>query len=396
MLMFKKSFTQQMPIPEGAIASAVEVMRTGRLHRYNTLDGELSETDLLEKQFADYLDVKYCLSCASGGYAIYIALLCVGVKAGEKVLCNAFTLAPVPGAITNAGGEPVLVETTADLTIDLNDLARKASQPDVRYLLLSHMRGHVADMNAIVDICDSYGVTLIEDCAHTMGAKWRGKASGTFGKVACFSAQTYKHINAGEGGFLVTNDDGVMAKAIIYSGSYMLFDQHPTLPPKEWFDEVACSTPNYSGRMDNLRAAILRPQLARLDRQCKRWNSLYAAMEDALSWLPGVVLTKRSDDEVFVGSSIQFSFPDLPAEHFPALVRGCQRRGVALKWVGAPEPSGYSSKFNHWQYLAPSAPLPQTEKVLSTLIDMRIPLTFEESDAEVIAQIISDVLKQTQ
>ncbi len=263
MLMFKKSFTQQMPIPEGAIASAVEVMRTGRLHRYNTLDGELSETDLLEKQFADYIGVKYCLSCASGGYAIYIALLCVGVKAGEKVLCNAFTLAPVPGAITNAGGEPVLVETTAELTIDLNDLARKASQPDVRYLLLSHMRGHVADMNAIMDICDSYGVTLIEDCAHTMGAKWRGKASGTFGNVACFSAQTYKHINAGEGGFLVTNDDGVMAKAIIYSGSYMLFDQHPTLPPKERFDEVACSTPNYSGRMDNLRAAILRPQLAR-------------------------------------------------------------------------------------------------------------------------------------
>ncbi|MGF1704637.1 DegT/DnrJ/EryC1/StrS family aminotransferase [Enterovibrio baiacu] len=394
--MFKKSFTQQMPIPERAIASAVEVMRTGRLHRYNTLDGELSETDLLEKQFADYLGVKYCLSCASGGYAIYIALLCVGVKAGEKVLCNAFTLAPVPGAITNAGGEPVLVETTAELTIDLNDLARKASQPDVRYLLLSHMRGHVADMNAIMDICDSYGVTLIEDCAHTMGAKWRGKASGTFGKVACFSAQTYKHINAGEGGFLVTNDDGVMAKAIIYSGSYMLFDQHPTLPPKERFDEVACSTPNYSGRMDNLRAAILRPQLARLDRQCKRWNSLYAAMAEALSWLPGVVLPKRSDDEAFVGSSIQFSFPDLPTECFPAFVRGCQKHGVTLKWVGAPEPSGYSSKFNHWQYLPPSTPLPQTEKVLSTLIDMRIPLTFEESDAEVIAQIMSDVLKEIQ
>ncbi len=110
-------------------------------------------------------------------------------------------------------------------------------------------------------LCNQKGIVVIEDCAHTMGASWNGRKSGTFGLVSCFSTQTYKHINSGEGGFLVTDNDEVMAKAIIYSGSYMLFDRHPTLPPLETFSEIATATPNYSGRMDNLRAAILAPQL---------------------------------------------------------------------------------------------------------------------------------------
>ncbi|WP_407333958.1 DegT/DnrJ/EryC1/StrS family aminotransferase [Enterovibrio sp. 27052020O] len=390
---FKKSFTQQMPIPENAIASAVEVMRTGRLHRYNTVSGERSEADLLDKQFADYLGMKYCLSCASGGYALYVALLCAGVKQGDAVLCNAFTLAPVPGAINNAGGVPVLVETADDLTIDLDDLATKVKETGAKFLLLSHMRGHIADMDAVVAICEQGGVALIEDCAHTMGADWNGKKSGTFGLVSCFSTQTYKHINSGEGGFLVTNDDQVMAKAIIYSGSYMLFGQHPTLPPIETFEGIAKGTPNYSGRMDNLRAAILRPQLAHLDEQCERWNQLYLAMVSALSSLRGIRLIERSPKEHFVGSSIQFSFPDLTANQLSQLVKGCTARGVSLKWVGDSQPSGYSSKYDHWEYLQDQPPLPQTERVLGSLLDMRIPLTFEQSDAASIAQVIAEVLE---
>ncbi|MBV7298269.1 DegT/DnrJ/EryC1/StrS family aminotransferase [Enterovibrio paralichthyis] len=391
---FTKPFTQQLPIPESAIASAIDVMRTGRLHRYNTLQGEHSVADLLDLQFATYLGMKYCLSCASGGYALYIALLCAGVKNGDPVLCNAFTLAPVPGAINNAGGVPVLVETTEDLTIDLADLAAKAEESGAKFLLLSHMRGHLVDMDALMALCNQKGIVVIEDCAHTMGASWNGRKSGTFGLVSCFSTQTYKHINSGEGGFLVTDNDEVMAKAIIYSGSYMLFDRHPTLPPLETFSEIATATPNYSGRMDNLRAAILAPQLEGLDEQCQRWNRLYHAFADALSTLPGVRLPNRPPEEEFVGSSIQFSFPDLSPAQLSALVSGCEARGVVLKWLGDSKPSGYSSKYNHWAYLDTSRELPQTERVLGTLLDMRIPLTFDEADGQIIASVIAEVLNE--
>ena len=83
---FEKSFTQQEPIPEAAIAKAVEVMRSGKLHRYNTAPGEHSEAALLEQEFAASLGVDYCLACASGGYAIHIALKACGMQPGDTVL----------------------------------------------------------------------------------------------------------------------------------------------------------------------------------------------------------------------------------------------------------------------------------------------------------------------
>ena len=119
---FTGAFTQQEPIGDTAIAAAVEVMKTGRLHRYNQIAGEQSQVSLLEAEYAAYQEQSYCLACASGGYAMHIALLAAGMQRGEPVLTNAFTLSPVPGAIVNAGGKPVLVECTRDLVIDLDDL----------------------------------------------------------------------------------------------------------------------------------------------------------------------------------------------------------------------------------------------------------------------------------
>ncbi|MGI9368185.1 MAG: DegT/DnrJ/EryC1/StrS family aminotransferase, partial [Ruegeria sp.] len=162
---FTGSFTQQESIPEEAIEAAIAVMRHGRLHRYNVAQGELGETALLEQEFASQMGARFCLAVASGGYALATALRAVGVKPGDPVLTNAFTLAPVPGAIASVGAQPVFVGVTDALTIDLDDLALKAGQ--ARVLMLSHMRGHLCDMDRLMQICDSAGVIVIEDCAHT-------------------------------------------------------------------------------------------------------------------------------------------------------------------------------------------------------------------------------------
>ena len=261
---FTGSFTQQEPIPDEGIASALAVLRHGRLHRYNTAPGELSETALLEQEFAGFTGAAYALAVASGGYALGCALRAVGVCPGDKVLTNAFTLAPVPGAIAALGAVPVFVGVTERLVIDLDDLALKVQSSGAKVLMLSHMRGHICDMDALMAICDAADVTVIEDCAHTMGASWNGVPSGRHGAVGCYSTQTYKHMNSGEGGFLVTDDAEIAARAVMLSGSYMLYERHLAAPPPEAFAEVKYMTPNVSGRMDNLRAAILRPQLAAL------------------------------------------------------------------------------------------------------------------------------------
>ncbi|MEM6944885.1 MAG: aminotransferase class I/II-fold pyridoxal phosphate-dependent enzyme, partial [Pseudomonadota bacterium] len=282
-LRFTKSFTQQEPISEAAIERAVAVMRTGRLHRYNTAPGEEAEAALLERDFAAWQGARYCLACASGGYAMQIALRAAGIEAGDGVLSNAYTLAPVPGAIAAVGARAVLVETGPDWRIDLDDLAAKAATSGARFLLLSHMRGHIAPMDRVLEICAGHGILLIEDCAHTMGARWSGKRSGNFGAVACFSTQTYKHLNSGEGGLLTTDDAEIAARAILHSGSYMLFERHGAAPGPEAFDAHKLTTPNQSGRMDNLRAAILRTELGALPERIARWGALYAAMEAGLA-----------------------------------------------------------------------------------------------------------------
>ena len=216
---FDKPFTRQEPIPEAAIERAVEILRSGRLHRYNTAAGEISEAALLESEFADWQGARFCLATASGGQALQIALRAIGVRPGAKVLANAYTLAPVPGAIYAAGGVPVLVEIDEEWHTDLDDLRAKAEATGAQYFMLSHMRGHIADMDNICAICDELEITVIEDCAHTMGAKWKGIRSGNFGRIACFSTQTYKHLNSGEGGLLTTDDPEVAARAVIASGS---------------------------------------------------------------------------------------------------------------------------------------------------------------------------------
>lgn len=384
---FTGSFTQQEPIPDEGIAAALKVLRHGRLHRYNTAPGELSETALLEEEFAAFTGARYCLAVASGGYALGCALRALGVGPGDKVLTNAFTLAPVPGAIASLGAAPVFVEVTEDLTIDLSHLKRQIAETGAGVLLLSHMRGHICEMGKLMALCDGAGVRVVEDCAHTMGAEWNGVASGRHGVMACYSTQTYKHMNSGEGGLLISDDADVMARAILLSGSYMLYDRHRAAPPPEVFAGLRYEVPNVSGRMDNLRAAILRPQLKLLPGQVARWNRLYRAMEAGLAGTPGLRLIPRPAAERYVGSSFQFLLPGWPGERMREVVTRCGARGVELKWFGAGEPAGFTSKYDQWRYANP-APLPQTEAVLAGLLDLRLPLTFSPGDCALIARII--------
>ena len=393
---FTGSFTQQEPIPEAGIEAAIAVLRHGRLHRYNTAPGEVAETALLEEEFAAFTGARYCLAVASGGYAMATALRAMGVGQGDPVLTNAFTLAPVPGAIASLGAKPVFIETTPDLTIDFAHLETMAVATGSTVLMLSHMRGHLADMPVLMALCDRLGLRVVEDCAHTMGAAWDGTPSGRFGRVGCYSMQTYKHMNAGEGGFLITDDEDIAARSVLLSGSYMLYARHRAAPPPEAFAGIRLSIPNISGRMDNLRAAILRPQIALLKDRAARWNALYRVLETGLTDTPGLRLVPRPPAEAFVASSFQFSLPEWDGSRVAALVARCALRGVELKWFGAPDPIAFTSRYDHWAYADPT-PLPQTDRVLAGLIDMRLPLTFTPEDAAVIARIIrAEVLSVAQ
>jgi dTDP-4-amino-4,6-dideoxygalactose transaminase len=384
---FKGNFTQQEPIPEEGIAAAMAVMRSGRLHRYNLGPDEEGEAAALEREFAAAMGVPYCLAVASGGYALACALRAIGVRAGEPVLTNAFTLAPVPGSIASIGAVPVFVEVTQALTLDIDDVVVKAKATGAKVLMLSHMRGHLCDMDRLMAVCNDLGVKVIEDCAHTMGARWNGRLSGTDGLIGCYSTQTYKHMNSGEGGLLVTRDPEVMARAVMLSGSYMLYGKHTASPGAEAFETVRYETPNVSGRMDHLRAAILRPQLRALEAQCERWNERYRVVEAGVRGTPGLTVVERPAQEHYVGSSIQFLLLDWPGEQVREVLARCLARGVDMKWFGADEPVAFTSRYDSWHYVD-AARMPKSDRILAGIVDMRLPLTFSLEDCAQIAGII--------
>jgi dTDP-4-amino-4,6-dideoxygalactose transaminase len=315
----------------------------------------------------------------------------VGVSPGDKVLCNAFTLAPVPGAIENAGAEPVFVEIDEAYLTDLSDLESKANRSGAGFFLLSHMRGHIVDMDRVSELCRRLDLTLIEDCAHTVGCRWGDRFTGTFGHVGCFSSQTYKHMNSGEGGLLVTDDEDVIAQAILFSGSYMLYDRHASRPPLEVFERFKKQIPNYSLRMSNLCAALIRPQLADLDRQCRRWNERYDLLEAELDGIDHIRVPRRHAKEGYVGSSLQFTLTGIDLPAVEAFLKTCAERGVELKWFGAREPIGFTSSWESWQYIKDRPSLPRTRETLDFLCDLRIPLTFTLEDCITVATVIRQV-----
>ncbi len=204
------------PIPEAARAEIERLLASGDLFRYTA--SEAAPVTLLEAEFAELLGSRYALAVSSCSAALFLSLKALDLPRGAKVLIPAFTFAAVPSAVIHADCVPVLVEVGANFRIDMADFAARLTG-DIAAVLISHMRGHTSDMDAIMTLCDARGIPVIEDAAHSLGTLWNGRMIGTIGKLGCFSFQSYKLVNAGEGGILVTDYPELAARALIMSGA---------------------------------------------------------------------------------------------------------------------------------------------------------------------------------
>ena len=202
------------------------------------------------------------------------------------------------------------------------------------------------------------------------------------------SAQTYKHINSGEGGLLVTDDEDVAAQAILMSGCYMMYDQHILKPSAEVFERWKYVTPNFSMRMSNLAASLLRPQIGLLADRARRWNHIYRVLERELTKTAQVWVPKRDPREEFVASSIQFTL-DLQGPQIERFLQECDARGVYVKWFGTPAPVAFTSNYGHWHYIKTKPDIPGSMGVLNQLMDLRTPLSLTDDDCTLIGKIVA-------
>ena len=302
-------------------------LEQGHLFRYDCQSPQSSETALFEREFAERVGARYAVAVNSCSSALFLALLASGVRPGDEVLLPAFTFIAVPSAVVHAGATPVLVEMTGDLAIDPDDLERKISDR-TSALLLSYMRGHVPDLERVLEICAGRGIVVIEDVAHGMGVQWDGVPLGRFGRASAFSFQSYKLMDGGEGGMLVTDDREVALRALLQAGCYDRNWRLHFLPEDDlaWLEAAVNSLPAFGLRMSNLTASALRPQMARIDDRVASHRDRYLQVVAELADCP-IRLPAHSDRVRPAPDSLQFEVPTLAPRPARAIRCALQRAG---------------------------------------------------------------------
>ena len=379
------------PIPEAARAEIDRLLASGDLFRYTAAAD--APVTLLEAEFADLLGVKYALAVASASAALFLSLKALGLSRGARVLIPAFTFAAVPSSIVHAECIPVLCEVGANYRIDMADFEARLDGIDA--VMISHMRGHTSDMDAIMALCDARGIPVIEDAAHSLGTLWHGRNIGTLGKVGVFSFQSYKMINGGEGGILITDDADLVARAVIMSGAYEHNWKKHKGPKGQNSPELAEAftrwqnrLPLYNTRMSNLSAAVIRPQLPELARRVADGLANHDYVAARLDRSPWIDVPPPLAPETRAPDSIQFNLTGMSDDDVRAFAAVAKERGVAVQVFGLSEDNARA--FWNWQFLPEDpGPLPQTRAMLSRACDVRLPVRLKRPELDFIADVLT-------
>lgn len=376
-------------IPEAARAEIDKLLTTGDLFRYHA--SENAPVALLEQEFADMMGVKYALAVASCSAALFLSMKALDLPKGARILIPAFTFAAVPSSVVHADCVPVLVEVKENYRIDLDDFARKLDNT-IDAVLISHMRGHTSDMDAIMAMAAAADVPVIEDAAHSLGTQWRGRRIGTIGKIGCFSFQSYKLLNAGEGGILITDDADLAARAVIMSGAYEHnWKKHPVL--HDAFERWQNRLPLYNTRLNNLSAVLIRAQLPEVARRIRDGRRNHDYVAERLMSAPWIKVPDALDGEERAPDSIQFNLIGLRDDQVNTFATLSKDLGVPVQVFGTSKDNARA--FWNWQFLGEAPGLPQTREMLMRACDVRLPARLTRAECDAIADILLGAIQRT-
>jgi dTDP-4-amino-4,6-dideoxygalactose transaminase len=304
------------PVHDQAEESALlEVLRSGewwygeRVRRF-------------EQEFAAFQGAAYGVSCTNGTTAIEMGLRALGVLPGDEVIVPPYTFVATASAVMSLGAVPVFADIDPDtLCLDPRDAANKVTTR-TRAIIPVHVGGRIADMAAINSLAQQYGLAVLEDAAHAWGSQWQRRGAGTIGRCGTFSFQVSKNITAGEGGILVTDEEGLADLCRSFSHCGRAKDGN-------WYDHEVLGS---NLRITEFQAALLSVQLARLEVQLRKRERSAALLDEALAGVPGIRLlapapemTRRSYhmyvfrlDESALGASRANFLEALQAEGVPA------------------------------------------------------------------------------
>ena len=235
--------------------------------------------DRFEDAFAEFCGVKHAISCCNGTAALHLALLAFGVGPGDEVIVPTLTYVATANAVTYCGAKPVFVDSEPE-TWNLDpSLLESCITPRTKGIVVVHLYGHSVDMDPVLAVARKYGLFVVEDAAEAHGAKYKGRTIGSIGDVATFSFYGNKIITTGEGGMVVTNNDGIASKVRQLKGQGM------DTNVRYWFPVVG-----YNYRMTNIEAAIGLAQLENITWQIDRRRKIATQYAKHLLDVPFVTL----------------------------------------------------------------------------------------------------------
>jgi dTDP-4-amino-4,6-dideoxygalactose transaminase len=241
-------------------------------------------TEEFEREFAAYTGAKHALAVSNATVALHLACLALGIGPGDEVIVPSLTFVATANAVRYVGAEAVFADITSenDLTISLESMKRLVN-PRTKAVMVMHYAGYTCDMPRILTWAEEQGLAVIEDAAHASGSFLKGKHLGTLGKVGCFSFFSNKNLSTGEGGMIVTDDDALAEQFGLlrsHGMTSLTWDRHQG---HAWSYDVVATGYNY--RIDEIRSALGREQLRKLESNNARRRELTALYRELLTEL---------------------------------------------------------------------------------------------------------------
>jgi dTDP-4-amino-4,6-dideoxygalactose transaminase len=265
------------------------------------------ETELFESEFAEHVGSAHAVAVSSGTTALHLALLAVGINPGDEIILPSLTFVATANSILYVGAVPVFADVTSvgDWNISPEQIERHIT-PKTKAIMLVHYAGFPCEMEKIRELADSKGILVIEDAAHAPGAKFRNTKLGAWGKAGCFSFFSNKNMTTAEGGMVVTDDPEVAKKLKIlrsHGMTTLTWDRHRGHSYS--YDVIETG---YNYRMDEIRSALGRVQLAKLEANNQKRRAVTTEMRNRLGELPQISIP--FSDEAIADSSCHI-FPVL-------------------------------------------------------------------------------------
>jgi dTDP-4-amino-4,6-dideoxygalactose transaminase len=339
-----------------------------------------------ERAFAEFTGAEHALAVANGTAALHMALLAVGCGPGDEVVLPSLNFVAAANTILHTGATPVFCDVHGDddLNLDPADL-EAAIGPETKVLLPLHYGGFACDMDAVAALADRHGLRVVEDAAHAPGATYRGRSCGTLSDVGCFSFFSNKNLPIGEGGMMVTDDDGLADRLRLlrsHGMTTLTWDRHRGHAHS--YDVVEHG---FNYRLDEVRAAVGLVQLRRLPGENEARARISAAYRSALAGRHGLSMPFE-DAGAEETSSHHLAVVLLPAGTSRVDVR------TALNEAGIQTSVHYPPihQFSHYTELGARRPLPRTDSVAERLLTLPLYGHMTDADIERVTAALLDAI----